>query len=55
MATKHDAEKVYGHNNATYGPIPRDEQYMELEFLEIAPIPLPVYGLILLLLVTKVH
>lgn len=55
ITTKQDAEKVYGHNNATYGPIPRDEQFVDVEFLEIAPTPLPVYALVLLLLATKVH
>ncbi|KAH7337908.1 hypothetical protein BKA66DRAFT_435375 [Pyrenochaeta sp. MPI-SDFR-AT-0127] len=30
---------VPGHNNATYGPIPRSEQLFNIEFLEIAPTP----------------
>ncbi|KAL5328471.1 hypothetical protein ACEPPN_001970 [Leptodophora sp. 'Broadleaf-Isolate-01'] len=37
-----EAEKirVCGHNNATYGPVPKDEQLFSVEFLEIAPTPI---------------
>jgi len=35
-------EKVPGHNNATYCRVPRGEQLFEVEFLEIAPDPVPV-------------
>ncbi|KAH8747102.1 hypothetical protein BGZ57DRAFT_181977 [Hyaloscypha finlandica] len=38
--TMAEAEKVYGHNNATYGPVPEDEQLFSVEFLEIAPTPI---------------
>lgn len=40
--TMAEAEKirVCGHNNATYGPVPKDEQLFSVEFLEIAPTPI---------------
>ena len=34
---------VPGHNNATYGPVPRSEQLFNIQFLEIAPTPWEVY------------
>lgn len=34
---------VPGNNNATYGPVPKAEQIFTIEFLEIAPLPMPVY------------
>jgi hypothetical protein len=34
--------KVPGNNNATYGPVPKAEQLMQVEFLDIAPSPIPV-------------
>jgi hypothetical protein len=43
MANEESALKVPGHNNATYGPIPKDSQLFEIEFLEIAPSPIPTY------------
>jgi hypothetical protein len=30
---------VRGTNNATYGPVPKPDQLMNIEFLEIAPSP----------------
>ncbi|KAK4621520.1 hypothetical protein CLAFUW4_07235 [Fulvia fulva] len=33
---------VPGNNNATYGPVPKAEQIFTIEFLEIAPLPMPV-------------
>ena len=33
---------VPGHNNAFYGPIPKASQIFNIEFLEIAPSPIPV-------------
>ncbi|KAG4430461.1 hypothetical protein IFR05_014050 [Cadophora sp. M221] len=33
-------ESVPGHNNATYGPIPKDLQLFNAEFLDIAPTPI---------------
>ncbi|PVH76823.1 hypothetical protein DL98DRAFT_496291 [Cadophora sp. DSE1049] len=35
-----EIEKVPGHNNATYGPVPKNEQLLSVEFLEIAPTPI---------------
>ncbi|KAH7356817.1 hypothetical protein BKA65DRAFT_215444 [Rhexocercosporidium sp. MPI-PUGE-AT-0058] len=35
-----EAEKVPGHNNATYSPVPKEEQLFSVEFLEIAPTPM---------------
>ncbi|KAH6715667.1 hypothetical protein BKA61DRAFT_733567 [Leptodontidium sp. MPI-SDFR-AT-0119] len=35
-----DAEKVRGHNNATYNQVPKDSQLFSVEFLEIAPNPI---------------
>ena len=34
--------RVYGSNNATYGPVPKEEQLFQIEFLEIAPSPFEV-------------
>ncbi|KAH7393619.1 hypothetical protein BKA64DRAFT_602903 [Cadophora sp. MPI-SDFR-AT-0126] len=34
------AELVPGHNNATYGPVAKNEQLLSVEFLEIAPTPI---------------
>ncbi|KAK4982900.1 hypothetical protein LTR50_007526 [Elasticomyces elasticus] len=42
MATPETALRVPGTNNATYGPVPKAEQIFEVEFLEIAPSPIPV-------------
>ena len=36
--------RVYGSNNATYGPVPKEEQLFQIEFLEIAPSPFEVYA-----------
>jgi hypothetical protein len=36
-------EHVPGSNNATYGPIPVEEQILAIEYLEIAPLPIPTY------------
>jgi hypothetical protein len=36
------ALKVPGHNNATYGPVPKASQLFEIEFFEIAPSTIPV-------------
>lgn len=38
-----DPNKVPGHNNVNYGPVPEAEQLFKLEYLEIAPTPIPVY------------
>ncbi|KAH9223406.1 hypothetical protein DL95DRAFT_379365, partial [Leptodontidium sp. 2 PMI_412] len=35
-----EIENVPGHNNATYGPVPKDAQLFDVEFLEIAPTPI---------------
>jgi hypothetical protein len=42
MAEAEGALKVPGHNNATYGPVPKTEQLLEIELLEIAPSTIPV-------------
>lgn len=42
MAKPENALKVPGHNNATYGPVPKASQLFEIEFFEIAPSPIPV-------------
>ncbi|KAM4066416.1 hypothetical protein HRG_000520 [Hirsutella rhossiliensis] len=34
--------KVPGHNNATYGPVPKKDQLLHVEFVEMAPSPVPV-------------
>jgi hypothetical protein len=36
--------KVPGNNNATYGPVPKADQLLDIEFLDIAPSPIPVYA-----------
>jgi hypothetical protein len=35
-------DHVRGTNNATYGPVPKSDQLINIEFLEIAPSPLLV-------------
>jgi len=35
------ARKVPGSNNATFGPVPEEDQLFRVEFLEIAPTPVP--------------
>ncbi|KAK4994554.1 hypothetical protein LTR66_005443 [Elasticomyces elasticus] len=42
MAITETALRVPGTNNATYGPVPKAEQIFEVEFLVIAPSPIPV-------------
>lgn len=34
---------VPGHNNATYGPIPKAEQVFQIEQFEVSPLPVPVF------------
>lgn len=43
MSSDTPSSRVFGTNNATYGPIPLADQVFEVEFLEMAPSPLPVY------------
>jgi hypothetical protein len=38
-------EHVPGSNHATYGPVPVEEQIFWIEYLEIAPLPIPTYDL----------
>jgi hypothetical protein len=45
--------KVSGNNNATYGPVPKAEQLLDIEFLDIAPSPIPVYAYSLLRAMSK--
>ncbi|KAK4452236.1 hypothetical protein QBC34DRAFT_42238 [Podospora aff. communis PSN243] len=35
-------QRVRGHNDVFYGPIPKAEQIFNIDFLEIAPTPVPV-------------
>ncbi|SPN99081.1 uncharacterized protein DNG_02120 [Cephalotrichum gorgonifer] len=44
------ADRISGNNNATYGPVPRDEQLFRIELLEIAPSPIPVDQIFFVLL-----
>lgn len=39
-----ELDKVPGHNNATYGPVPKEDQIFVVEFLEIAPMPIIAYA-----------
>jgi len=39
-----DPNKVPGHNNGTYGPVPEAKQLFKLEYLEVTPTPIPVYA-----------
>lgn len=32
--------KVEGHSDATYGPVPKEDQVFNVEFLEISPTPI---------------
>ena len=36
-------DKVRGHNDAVYGPVPKEDQLLDIEFLEIAPTPIIAY------------
>lgn len=38
-------DAIPGHNDATYGSIPKEDQAFEIEFLEIAPTPILAYVL----------
>ncbi|KAF1836711.1 hypothetical protein BDW02DRAFT_566801 [Decorospora gaudefroyi] len=42
MSEPQDMLKVPGDNNATYGPVPKAEQLLQVEHLSIAPSPIPV-------------
>lgn len=42
MSEPENTLKVPGHNNATYGPIPKASQLFHIEFFEIAPSTIPV-------------
>jgi hypothetical protein len=37
-------DKVRGHNDAIYGPVPKEDQLLDVEFLEIAPTPIIAYA-----------
>lgn len=43
MSENKATPKVPGNNDAIFGPIPKDSQLFEVEFLEIAPSPIPTY------------
>lgn len=40
-------DKVPGHSDATYGPVPKKDQIFKVEFLDIAPTPIIAYVLFL--------
>lgn len=42
VGAKSFEQGVPGHNDAFYGPVPKAEQIFDIEFLEIAPSPIPV-------------
>ena len=35
-----EQDKVRGHSDAIYGPVPKEDQLLDVEFLEIAPTPI---------------
>lgn len=37
-------DKVRGHSNAIYGPVPKGDQIFDVEFLEVAPTPIIAYA-----------
>lgn len=37
-------DKVLSHNDATYGPVPKEDQVFGIELLEIAPTPIIAYA-----------
>jgi hypothetical protein len=39
-----EQDKVRGHNDAIYGPVPKEDQLLDVEFLEIAPTPIIAYA-----------
>jgi len=39
-----EQDKVRGHNDAIYGPVPKEDQLLDVEFLEIAPTPIKAYA-----------
>lgn len=43
MSEVKDPLKVPGNNHVTYGPVPRTEQLFQVEYLETAPLPIPVH------------
>ena len=43
MSGTESSDRVPGHNNAFFGPVPKAEQIFYIRFLEIAPTPIPVY------------
>ena len=43
MAETEQAKKVYGHNNVTYGPVPKEDQLFYVEILDIGPSPILLY------------
>jgi hypothetical protein len=43
-----EQDKVRGHNDAVYGPVPKADQLLDVEFLEIAPTPIIAYAPLLL-------
>jgi len=39
-----EQDKVPGHNDAIYSPVPKEDQLFDVEFLEIAPTPIIAYA-----------
>lgn len=37
-------DRVPGHSNALYGPVPKENQLLDIEFLEVAPTPIDAYA-----------
>jgi len=37
-------EKVPGHSDAVYGSVPKEDQLLDVEFLDIAPTPIISYA-----------
>ncbi|KAI0190357.1 hypothetical protein EV127DRAFT_365058 [Xylaria flabelliformis] len=42
MSKPEEKSSVPGHNNVTYGPVPKEDQLFQVELLEIAPSPIPL-------------
>ncbi|KAI1161392.1 hypothetical protein F5B18DRAFT_653698 [Nemania serpens] len=41
---------VFGNNNFTYGPVPRKDQWFDVEFLEVSPTPIDIDNFFFILL-----
>jgi hypothetical protein len=43
MVETERAGRVYGYNNATYGPVPKEDQLFHVEELDLGPSPIHLY------------